>query len=56
MTKCEIRDGIGLCDDCALPKWPQKYIGYGIMICLDCAAAAQSSRNAILEPILSTRH
>lgn len=33
---CEIREGIGLCDDCTLPKWPQEYVGYGCMVCLDC--------------------
>ena len=35
-TKCEIREGIGLCDECSLPKWPQRYMGYGFMVCLDC--------------------
>jgi hypothetical protein len=35
-SKCEIRPGIGLCDQCGLPKWPQRYMGYGSMICLDC--------------------
>jgi hypothetical protein len=33
---CELRPGIGLCDECALPKWPQRYMGYGFMVCLDC--------------------
>lgn len=35
-SKCELRPGIGLCDDCGLPKWPQEYVGYGAMVCLDC--------------------
>ena len=35
---CELRQGIGLCDECGLPKWPQKYEGYGFMVCLDCLA------------------
>lgn len=38
ISECEIREGIGLCDECSLPKWPQKYMGYGFMICLDCLA------------------
>lgn len=38
---CEIREGIGLCDDCGKPKWPQRYMGYGCMVCLDCLAAAE---------------
>lgn len=37
-SKCEIREGVGLCDDCHLPKWPQKNLGYGFMVCLDCVA------------------
>jgi len=36
VSRCEIREGIGLCDECSLPKWPQLYLGYGIMVCLDC--------------------
>jgi hypothetical protein len=39
---CEIRPGIGLCDDCGKPAWPQRYMGYGCMVCLDCCAAAES--------------
>jgi len=39
---CEIRHGIGLCDDCGKPKWPQRYMGYGCMVCLDCIAATES--------------
>lgn len=35
---CELRPGIGLCDECALPNWPQQYVGYGHMLCLDCLA------------------
>ncbi len=27
--------GIGLCDVCCLPK-PQRYMGYGIMLCAQC--------------------
>ena len=38
ITLCELRPGIGLCDGCGLPKWPQEYVGYGIMLCLDCIA------------------
>lgn len=38
---CETREGIGLCDDCGKPKWPQKYMGYGCMVCLDCIDAAE---------------
>lgn len=37
-TLCELREGIGLCDQCTLPKWPQRYVGYGHMVCLDCLA------------------
>lgn len=37
-SRCEIREGIGLCDDCCLPKWPQNSVGYGFMFCLDCIA------------------
>jgi len=37
-SRCEIREGIGLCDQCSLPKWPQKDVGYGHMVCLDCLA------------------
>jgi hypothetical protein len=38
-SKCELRPGIGLCDSCSLPKWPQEHDGYGSMICLDCIEA-----------------
>ncbi len=34
--KTEIRKGIGLCDSCGEPRWPQTYMGYGNMICEDC--------------------
>jgi hypothetical protein len=34
--KTELRSGIGLCDGCVEPRWPQEYVGYGIMLCLDC--------------------
>jgi len=34
---CEIRPGIGLCDSCGEPKFPQRYFGGGTMICDDCA-------------------
>lgn len=33
---CTLRPGIGLCDQCSLPKHPQTYVGYGIMLCADC--------------------
>ncbi|MDE2102319.1 MAG: hypothetical protein KGL39_34050 [Patescibacteria group bacterium] len=46
VTKCELRPGIGLCDACGLPKWPQKYEGYGSMICLDCIEAERKAANA----------
>jgi hypothetical protein len=36
VKKCELRPGIGLCDDCGEPRWPQEYMGYGMMICTDC--------------------
>lgn len=35
-AKTELRPGIGLCDQCMEPRWPQKYVGYGIMLCEDC--------------------
>ena len=35
-SKCELRPGIGLCDSCGLPKWPQQYMGNGSMVCKDC--------------------
>jgi hypothetical protein len=35
---CELRPGIGLCDECSLPKRPQQYMGNGCMVCLDCIA------------------
>lgn len=34
--KTELRPGIGFCDDCGKERWPQKYMGYGIVMCLDC--------------------
>lgn len=40
---CEIRPGIGLCDECSLPKWPQRYMGYGFMVCEDCLAAEMAN-------------
>jgi hypothetical protein len=42
--RCELRPGIGLCDQCCLPKWPQKYEGYGFMVCCDCLNAERSGR------------
>lgn len=36
VQKSELRPGIGLCDECLEPKWPQKHVGYGMMICADC--------------------
>ena len=35
-SKCVLRPGIGLCDECSKPNWPQEYVGYGAMVCLDC--------------------
>lgn len=35
-NQCEDRPGIGLCDECGKPRWPQIYVGYGCMVCLDC--------------------
>lgn len=34
----ELRPGIGLCDDCGEPRWPQTDMGYGTLICADCRA------------------
>ena len=48
-TKAELRPGIGLCDQCGLPKWPQQDIGYGMMLCADCL-----SPNALVCPIART--
>lgn len=45
-SKCELRPGIGLCDDCGLAKWPQVYQGYGIMVCLDCIEREERARRA----------
>jgi hypothetical protein len=41
-SKCELRPGIGLCDECDEPKCPQTYVGYGIMLCADCLAKSIS--------------
>ena len=43
---CELRPGIGLCDDCGLPKWPQRYMGYGFMVCLDCLEVEAKEKTA----------
>lgn len=40
--RTEIRPGIGLCDWCHEPRFPQEDLGYGFMICLDCADAAHA--------------
>ena len=45
LQACELRPGIGLCDECALPKWPQQYVGYGCMLCLDCLNKQQQKAN-----------
>ena len=45
-SRCELRPGIGLCDCCGEPKWPQVYEGYGCMICLDCLDHKRHSQNA----------
>lgn len=47
ISKCELRPGIGLCDCCGLPKWPQRYEGYGSMVCLDCLDREEQERNAL---------
>lgn len=39
--RCEERPGIGLCDDCTKPMWPQVDLGYGMMVCLDCLTPAE---------------
>lgn len=44
---CELRPGIGLCDECALPKWPQRYVGYGFMVCLDCLALGNQKKISV---------
>lgn len=36
VTQTESQPGIGYCDDCGEERWPQVYIGYGMMVCLDC--------------------
>ena len=47
--KTELRPGIGLCDQCGEPRWPQRYVGYGMMICDDCGrgekAVSERDRN-----------
>jgi hypothetical protein len=35
-SQCVLKPGIGLCDDCCQPKYPQVDVGYGCMVCLDC--------------------
>lgn len=34
--KTELRPGIGACDDRGEERWPQTYVGYGMMVCQDC--------------------
>jgi len=46
-SKCEIREGIGLCDKCMKPKYPQENLGYGIMWCLDCIDEAKQSKTSV---------
>ena len=46
-TRCELRPGIGLCDECSQPKWPQEYVGYGCMVCLDCLNAQRPNDQAL---------
>lgn len=41
---CELRPGIGLCDECMQPKFPQRDMGYGHLVCLDCIAAEELKR------------
>jgi hypothetical protein len=45
---CELRPGIGLCDSCTLPKWPQEYVGLGCMLCLDCLAKEEVANKSML--------
>lgn len=47
-SRCEIRPGIGLCDECSQPKWPQEYVGYGFMVCLDCLDTERKAQNDTL--------
>lgn len=44
--KTELRPGIGLCDQCGEPRWPQRYVGYGMMICDDCVDTEKRPRKA----------
>lgn len=42
---CEVRPGIGLCDECGKPNHPQDHVRSGCMVCLDClnkAVAAET--------------
>lgn len=41
--QCVRREGIGLCDECDQPMWPQKYVGLGVMLCLDCLGEAEEN-------------
>ena len=45
ISRCYIRPGVGLCDECGQPKWPQVYAGYGCMVCLDCLEAQEKAQN-----------
>lgn len=40
--KTELRPGIGACDDCGEERWPQTYVGYGMMVCLDCLSVKET--------------
>lgn len=46
------KEGIGLCDQCCQPNYPQEYVGYGCMVCLDCLAInAQEEAKAVLAEV-----
>lgn len=45
--RTQLRPGIGLCDQCYEPRWPQTYVGYGDMICLDCLSPAERRRAGV---------
>ena len=47
-SRCELRPGIGICDCCGEPKWPQVYEGYGCMICLDCLDHKRHSQKWVM--------
>ncbi|KKN77645.1 hypothetical protein LCGC14_0357700 [marine sediment metagenome] len=48
--KTELRPGIGYCDDCGEERWPQTYVGYGMMVCLDCLTPKEKESNLVVDP------